>query len=113
MAETVLITGASAGLGLELARLFAADQCDLVLVARRKEKLEELAAELSKAHGVKCQVLAADLTDHGAPPALFEQVKALGVTVDFLVNNAGFGSNGKFFELDARKELDMVAVNVT
>jgi short-subunit dehydrogenase len=110
---TALVTGASAGLGLELARIFAKDKHDLVLVARRREKLDELASELGKAHGVKSLVLAADLADPKAPEAIFEQVAAAKLEVDFLVNNAGFGSNGRFHELDKRKELGMVEVNVT
>ncbi len=110
---TALVTGASAGLGLELARLFAKDKHDLVLVARRREKLDELASELAKAHGVKSLVVPADLADAKAPAAIFEQVTAAKVEVDFLVNNAGFGSSGRFHELDARRELDMVQVNVT
>lgn len=108
-----LVTGASAGLGLELAKLFARDKVDLVLVARRRDKLDALAAELAKEHGVKTHVVAADLTDHAAPKAIFDQVTALGVNVDYLVNNAGFGSNGAFVELDAKRELEMVEVNVT
>src|SRR4051812_9475262 len=113
MAEAALITGASAGLGLEYAKLFAADKHDLVLVARRKDRLEALGAELSKAHGVKVNVIAADLMDHSAPQQIVEQVKALGVEIGFLVNNAGFGTSGPFAQNDPAKELGMVEVNVT
>jgi uncharacterized protein len=113
MSGVALITGASAGLGLELAKLFAKDKVDLVLVARRRDKLDALASELSKEHGVKVHVVAADLTDHAAPKAIFDQVTALGVPVDYVVNNAGFGSNGAFVELDAKREVEMVEVNVT
>jgi uncharacterized protein len=111
--KTALITGASVGLGRELAKLFAADGHDLVLVARRKDKLDELAAELAKAHGVAATVMASDLTDPAAPAALAEKVRAAGIEVEFLVNNAGFGSNGAFHELDEKRELDMIQVNVT
>lgn len=110
---TALITGASAGLGLEYARLFAADKHDLVLVARRKDRLDALAAELAAAHGVKVHVVAADLMEPAAAQQIVDAVAALGVTVEYLVNNAGFGTNGTFWELDAAKERGMIEVNVT
>lgn len=115
MAErrTALITGASMGLGLELARLFAADRHDVVLVARSADRLRTLADELTLAHGVNARVEAADLTDPAAPRALYDRLAADGVRVDFLVNNAGFGSNGRFVDLDRARELDQVQVNVT
>lgn len=112
MAKTALVTGASAGLGAEYAKLFAADKHDLVLVARRLDKLEELAATLRAAHGVTVRVIAADLTDAGAPQRLFDELAGAGVEVEFLVNNAGFGTNGAFVELDPRREIDMLQVNV-
>ena len=108
---TALITGASAGLGTEFARLFAADQHDLVLVARRKDRLEALAAELVAAHGIKVHVIAADLLEPAAPQRIVEQVNQQGLQIDFLVNNAGFGSNGVFAELDPAKEVGQVQVN--
>ena len=110
--RTALITGASAGLGKEMAKLFAADGHDVVLVARSKEKLEEVAAELKKAHGVEAHVISADLGDPGAPTSIAEQVASRGLTIDFLVNNAGFGSNGAFLDLDLKRELQMIDVNV-
>jgi len=110
---TALITGASAGLGSEFARLFAADKHDLLLVARRRDRLDALAAELSAAHGVKAHVLAADLMDPAAPGAILDEVSRLGLEVEFLVNNAGFGTNGNFWELDAERERGMVEVNIT
>ena len=111
--ETALITGASSGIGLELARLFAADRSNLVLVARREEKLEELAAELCNAHGVDVRVLAVDLADPAAPRAICDRLEAEGVAVDVLVNNAGFGAVGAVAELDTERQVDMVQVNVT
>ncbi|MBN9167273.1 MAG: short-chain dehydrogenase [Myxococcales bacterium 68-20] len=110
--QTALVTGASAGIGKELAQLFAADGHDVVLVARSENKLEELAAELTKAYGVKAHVIAADLGDRAAPAAVVEQVRVRGLTVDLLVNNAGFGSNGAFLDLDLKRELEMIDVNV-
>lgn len=110
--RTALVTGASAGLGKELADLFAADGHDVVLVARSKGKLDELAKELGDKHGVKAHVVAADLGEPSAPAVIFEQVDGRGLAVDFLVNNAGFGSTGAFFELDLGRELQMVDVNM-
>jgi uncharacterized protein len=110
---TALITGASAGLGLEFARLFASDKHDVVLVARRKERLEQLVAELERAHGIKGHVIALDLMRPTAIEELVAAVTALGVEVEFLVNNAGFGYNGAFVESDGPRQLGMVQVNVS
>jgi short-subunit dehydrogenase len=110
---TALITGASAGLGRDFARLFAADGHDVVLVARRRDKLEELAVELERdGDGIRAHVLPADLTDRTAPVQIFDHLQANGIEVEFLVNNAGFGSIGRFAELDTGRELDMVTVNI-
>lgn len=111
-AETVLITGASAGIGVELARLFAADRSNLILVARRVERLETLAAELRQQHGVSVQVLAADLSAPDAAEQVFNTLNAQGAIVDVLVNNAGFGAHGFFFNLDADLQTRMIQVNV-
>jgi short-subunit dehydrogenase len=109
---TALITGASMGIGLELARVFAAHGHSLVLVARSEDKLRALAAELSAAYHVKVSVVRADLTESGAPQSIADAVAAEGVTVDYLVNNAGFGSTGPFLESASKGELEMVQVNV-
>lgn len=111
--ETALITGASSGIGLELARLFAADGADLVIVARRRERLETLRGELQKAHHVKVHVLPKDLTDPHAPDEIFEWARTNGVAVDVLVNNAGFGARGSVVSIEARHQVDMLQVNVT
>lgn len=111
--STALITGASAGIGADLAALFAADNHDLVIVARRKERLDQLAADLIAKHGIKVFVVPADLADPESPRAIFEATQAAGVQVDFLVNNAGLGTNGKFWELDEAQELAQIQVNVT
>lgn len=110
--ETVLITGASSGIGLELARAFAADRSDLVLVARRADRLEALARELKERHGVESRVLARDLSRPEAPAEIFEALRNRGVVVDVLVNNAGFGMHGRFAEIDAAVPMEMVQVNV-
>ena len=107
-----LITGASAGLGRDYAHLFAADGHDVILVARRRERLEQLSAKLQSEYGVGVTVLAEDLTEHGAPARIVEILNAERTPVDFLVNNAGFGSNGPFAELDTMRELNMIQVNV-
>jgi uncharacterized protein len=111
--RTALITGASAGLGKEFASLFAKDGHDIVLVARSKERLEAIASELSSAHGVRVEVIASDLTDPAAPAAIFKECKQRGLTIDFLVNNAGFGSSGAFLEQTLGREIEMIQVNVT
>lgn len=113
MAKTALITGASAGLGAEYARLFAADGHDVALVARRRDKLEELAAELRRKHGIQAHVLPEDLTDREAPARLAAELERRGVAIEFLVNNAGFGTLGAFATAELGRELDEVQVNVT
>ncbi len=110
--QTALVTGASGGIGLELARLFAADGYDLVLVARSEDKLARLAEELSARPNVNARVLASDLARPEAPREIFDELSASNVTVDVLVNNAGFGSYGPFAESDERVQLEMLQVNV-
>lgn len=109
---TALITGASAGLGRDFARLFASDGHDVVLVARRRDRLEDLGAELEHTHGVKAHVLPTDLGNPDAPQHVADHLQASGIEVEFLVNNAGFGSSGAFAEADTRRELEMITVNV-
>jgi uncharacterized protein len=108
MKQTALITGASSGIGLDLARLFAEDGHDIVLVARSEDKLRELAKELEARHGIKATVIVADLAKPDAP----QQIFVVAPAVDILVNNAGFGTSGKFAETDLRAELDMIQVNI-
>jgi short-subunit dehydrogenase len=110
--QTALITGASAGIGRELARLAAKDGQNLVLVARRRDRLDELAAELKSAHGVTVTVLPADLGDPAAPRSIAQSLQADSIDVDCLVNNAGFGSLGPFAEADGARQLEMIEVNV-
>jgi short-subunit dehydrogenase len=112
MTETALITGASSGLGMEYAKLFAADKRDVVLVARRKDRLHALANELTGKWGIKAYVIAEDLVDPAAPQRIVEEVKRDGLQIDYLVNNAGFGATGPFAEVDLARELAMVQVNI-
>ena len=108
-----MITGASAGLGKEFAWLFAAEGHDVVLVARRKDKLDELAKEIQGKHAnVKAHVIAEDLAADGASERVVKALAELGVEIEFLVNNAGFGGTGPFVEADLGKQLEMVQVNV-
>ena len=109
--ETVLITGASSGIGMGLAKLFAADGSDLVLVARREDRLNELAEELKSEHGIEVHVLPKDLSKKTSPKEIFNHLKKEKIEIDVLVNNAGFGSRGTVSELDTDLQVDMVQVN--
>jgi short-subunit dehydrogenase len=110
--STALITGGSSGIGLELAREFAAHGHDLVLVARNLDQLEAAAGTIEGRFGVKVTVFSMDLSDPDSPQRLFDMVRNEGIDVDFLVNNAGFGLGGEFAETDVNRELDMIQVNV-
>jgi hypothetical protein len=110
--ETVLITGASSGLGMELAKLFAADGSDLVLVARREERLIELADELKSEHGIEVHVLPKDLSKKTAPKEIFSHLNKEKIEIDVVVNNAGFGNKGQIADLDTDLQLDMIQVNL-
>jgi len=112
MNKTVLITGASSGIGLELAKRFAADKSNLILVARSTTALEKLAAELRLEHKIEVHVFTADLSRPESPPEIFEQAGRAGLTVDVLVNNAGFGLHGGFAELPLKRQMEMVQVNI-
>jgi len=111
-AGTAVITGASSGIGLELARLFARDGYDLVLVARSVDKLDRIGADLSRQHGIRSRTVGADLASPDAPAAIVEVLRQAAVGVDVLVNNAGYGISGPFVTTDLRTELDLLQVNV-
>jgi len=110
--RTALITGASSGIGLDLASVFAADHWDVVLVARSEAKLRETSEGLARRHGVEARALRADLSDPGAPRAIAAWLRDRGVRVEALVNNAGFGVYGPFANTDLEAELNMIQVNV-
>ena len=112
MSETALITGASKGIGREFAVLFAERKCDLVLVARSADQLEELKEALSEKHGVHVHTIVKDLAAPNAVNELFREVKALGVDVDYVVNNAGFGDHGAFVDTQWERYEEMIALNV-
>jgi hypothetical protein len=108
----VLITGASSGIGSELARVFAREGHPLVLVARSQGRLEDLAGELRRDHGVEVKVLVQDLAQTGAASDLAQALVAEGVEVETLVNNAGFGLLGPFIESDMVKHGEMMRLNM-
>jgi len=111
--KVALITGASAGLGEQFAHLFARDGHDVILVARTAAKLEALASKLEQDHQIKAHVLAADLTRAEEPQRLFDEVRSRQLEVEFLVNNAGFGSSGPFLDQELTREAEMVELNCT
>src|SRR5580698_6299666 len=111
-ATTVLITGASGGIGYELAKVFARDRHNLVLVARNADRLAQVAREL-QTHGVTVKTIALDLA---APPAqkfLFDQLQREGTAVDILINNAGFGVFGEFATMPEEEILGQLHLNIT
>lgn len=112
MAKTALVTGASSGIGAAFAHALAKDRHDLVLVARRADRLHALAEELRGAHGGRVEVLPADLVRPEAAGELAEAVKGLGMNVDLLVNNAGMGVHGPFLELTAEDDARMITLNI-
>lgn len=113
--RTALITGASAGLGSEFARQFAASGINLVLVARREKPMRALAEQLTEAHGIDVDILLADLSDPVAPAALFDAVSARGLEIDYLVNNAGSAGPDLIREEDwqaCRDYLELMTMSV-
>lgn len=108
-----LITGASSGIGKELAIIHASNKGDLVLVARRVEALDELKERLEKQHGVSVEVIGKDLSTYGAPKELYNEVKAKNIEIEYLINNAGFGLLGTFHELPWARQQQMINLNMT
>lgn len=112
MKKTALITGASSGIGKEFARIHAESGGDLIIVARRLEKLEELKKELEGKYKVQVIPIVKDLGVPGAANALFDEVKRKNIQVDYLINNAGFGLRGKFHELPWERQKEMINLNM-
>ena len=113
MKKVALITGASTGIGKELASIHAEKGGDLVIVARSKNKLEELKAELEKKHAIEVLVIAKDLGSPNAPKEIFDEIKKAGIEIEYLINNAGFGALGKFHELELDRQVNMINLNIT
>ena len=111
--QTVLITGASGGIGYELAKLFAADHYNLVLVARSSAKLNEFAEGLQREFSVSAKPIALDLTATPAPQFLFDQLRREGIAIDILVNNAGYGKFGDFCKISLEESLGQIQLNIT
>ncbi|SHI89327.1 hypothetical protein SAMN02745146_1827 [Hymenobacter daecheongensis DSM 21074] len=110
--KTALITGASSGIGLELARVFAREKCRVVLVARSEKALQQLRQELEQQYVIEAVVLPADLSQTAAPQQLFDELQRRHIPVDYLINNAGFGDFGFFAETDWTKEEQMIQLNI-
>ena len=110
--KTALVTGASSGIGEAFARELASRKNNLILVARSQDKLEKLATELSSTYQIETEVIVRDLTDLAAGQTLFDAVSAKGLTVDLLINNAGFGDYGAFADRPLSKQLAMVQLNI-
>lgn len=113
MKKVALITGASSGIGKELANIHAEKGGDLIVVARSKDKLEQLKTELEKKHSVNVMVIDKDLGKAEAPKEIYDEIKTAGIEVNYLFNNAGYGLLGKFHELDWSKQLGMINLNMT
>lgn len=111
--KMALITGASSGIGKELATIHAERGGNLIIVARRADKLNELKAELESKHNVSVHVISKDIASAEAAKALYDEIKAAGLQVDYLINNAGFGGQGYFHERDWDRDLSMINLNVT
>lgn len=111
--KVTLITGASSGIGEAFARRLAAEKHDLVLVARSEKKLHELCDELMLKHQVTAHYVAMDLNEFEADKKLFEETERHGMQVEWLINNAGFGSMGDFAALELERELEMVNLNIS
>ncbi len=110
---TALITGASSGIGLELADIHASKGDNLVLVARNKTKLDELKRELESKYKISVHTIGKDLAANNAAQEVYDETKLLSIQVDYLINNAGFGDFGMFVETDWNKELQMINLNIT
>lgn len=113
MNQSALITGASGGIGYELAKLFANDHHNLVLVARNPPKLAQFADELQRQFGISVKAISLDLTAAPAPQFLFDQLQREGIAVDILVNNAGYGRFGEFARIPLEESLGQIQLNVT
>ena len=112
MSKTALITGASGGIGAEFAKILAEDKDNMILVARSKNKLDELKKELEDKHNISVFTIGKDLSHPGAAKEVYDELKEKGISIDYLINNAGFGDFGLFAESDWKKQEQMINLNV-
>ena len=110
--KTALITGASSGIGMELAKIHAQNGDNLVLVARSEQKLQDLKTELEAQHKIKVNLMALDLADRDSAEKLFDFTEDQGITIDYLINNAGFGDFEEFHKSDLTKTTGMIDLNI-
>ena len=110
--QTALITGATSGIGRELANCFAQDKFDLIIVARNQQELDQTATELRQQYNVQVRTIAKDLFRREAPFEVYNEVKATGTQIDVLVNDAGQGQYGTFDTTDINRELDIIQLNI-
>jgi short-subunit dehydrogenase len=110
--KTALVTGASSGIGYELAKCFARDGYNLVLVARSADELKKIAAQLTSEYGISAKFIAKDLSVPASPQEIFDEVQSKGIAIDILINNAGFGTYGTFCNTNLKDELEMMQVNM-
>jgi len=111
--KTALVTGASSGIGTEFARQLAAMGAKLVISARREDRLDALAEEIRKAHGVEVTVIATDLSDPAVAMQMFEETEGAGLAIDILINNAGFGTQEAFLDIPWEKTHEQMQLNMT
>ena len=112
MKKTALITGASSGIGLELARIFASKGDNLVLVARSENKLELLKLEFEKSYGITVYIITKDLSEITSSKSIYDEIQVQKIRIDYLINNAGFGDFGIFEECNWEKQLEMIQLNI-
>jgi short-subunit dehydrogenase len=113
MSKTVLITGATTGIGYELAKLFAKDKYELIIIARNETKLAETASSLIKDYDVNVKFIPKDLSLPDSAKEIFDELKKENISIDMLVNNAGFGDQGAFADSDVKNDIDMISLNIT
>ena len=113
MNKTVLITGASAGIGYEFSKVFSKKGYNLVLVSRNEQKLKAVSEELENQHDIQARVIPKDLSKSSAPQELYDEIVAEGIDITVLVNNAGFGINGKFTGFSVEKHMELIQLNIT
>ena len=111
-AQYALITGATSGIGRELAKLFAQDHYNLVIVARSQDELTQTATDLRQQYGIEVKTIAKDLFQREAPFEVYDEIRAQGIQIDALVNDAGQGQYGEFVATDIQRELDIIQLNI-